>query len=105
MKKSAGKTIVVVYTNIKLSQNEANCKKHYVFNTSDKIKVGDLIESKEYTTAMQVIKILDKTYTYYNLCTSELSDKYTSAAQREVRELILREDKSDAVYARILNKI
>jgi hypothetical protein len=99
------KTIIVIYSNEKLN-NKIDIGKHkrYAFNISSKIKVNDLIESSDYDTNMQVIKILTKPYKYYNRTTGELSDTYTSTAQWEVRTLIIRDNNPDetVVYGRIL---
>ena len=91
------KTIIVVYTATKLTQKEANNLKHYAFNTNDNLKVGDMISSKDYNTPMQVIKVLNKAYDFFNLSNGELSDEYTSTAQRPIRKFIIRTDDDEAV--------
>lgn len=51
------KTILVVYTNVKLTNKEIADNKltKYAFRTSEDVEVGDLIESKDYNKSMQVI--------------------------------------------------
>lgn len=98
------KTVIVVYTATKLSQKEANNLKHYAFNTSDNLKVGDMISSKDYNTPMQIIKVLTKAYNFFNLSNGELSDNYTSTAQRSIRKFIIRNDDDEAVvYGKKIN--
>ncbi|MFI3188405.1 MAG: hypothetical protein QX190_02435, partial [Methylococcales bacterium] len=78
------KTILIIYTNQKLTGILDIAKyQTYSFNTSIDIKVGDLISSKEYSTNMQVIKVIDKALALYNRNTGELSNEYTSTAQGE----------------------
>ena len=82
------KTILIIYTNQKLTGILDIAKyQTYSFNTSIDIKVGDLISSKEYSTNMQVIKVIDKALALYNRNTGELSNEYTSTAQGEIRNL------------------
>ena len=54
------KTILIIYTNKKLIGIIDTSKyQTYSFNTSVDIKEGDLISSKEYSTNMQVVKVLN----------------------------------------------
>lgn len=97
------KTILVVYTNNKVeSQVAIGRMKKYSFNTESEVSVGDLIESTEYKDKMQVVKVLDKSFTYYNSANGNLSNEFTSSSQWEIRTLELRESKSEIVYGKIL---
>ena len=87
------KTILVVYTDVKLTKKEWVSKKQYAFNSST-AKVGDLVQSDDYSTAMQVVMILDKCYKYVNLSTGELSDKRNSTNQFELRRLDIQRRRS-----------
>lgn len=96
------KTILVVYTNEKVTAKEAARMKRYAFNTIAPVKVGDMLQSPEYSTKMQVVKILEKAHKYYNASTGELSDKFNSTTQWEIRDFIIREDSETAVYGKII---
>lgn len=90
------KTIIVVYTDIKLSKADWQTMKRYSFNTRSKVRIGDMIEGDRYSTAMQVIEILDTTYKYVNVGTGELSNKKAAnTKQYEIRELRVNDDKSN----------
>ena len=63
------KTILVVYTNQKLSVEQINNQKmqKYCFRTDSEVKVGDILRSKNYTTSMMVVTdVIDQDYKYYN---------------------------------------
>lgn len=86
------KTILVVYTeNLITSKSKLAGLKHYAFNTDSDIEANTLVESSNYQTPMQIFKVLDKAFKYFNLSTGELSNEYTSTAQREIREMIITE--------------
>ena len=92
------KTILVVYTNEKLTKKEYVSLKPYFFNTFANLKVGDLVRSPDYDADMQVVEVLDKAYKYVNLADDKLSDKRYSTRQFELRELkIATPSKSDNV--------
>lgn len=96
------KTILVVYTNVRLDKKAYVSMKQYSFNTAAKLKVGDLVKSPDYDTAMQVVEVLPKAYKYVNLADGKLSDKRDSTRQFEIRHLVLtdkREEASNVVKA------
>lgn len=94
------RTILVVYTKERItSQKVLRTTKQYSFNTSDEVSVGDMLKSESYNTNMQVVRVLDKSFTYYNAVTGELSDDFKSSAQREIVTLKIRNDEQDVVYA------
>ena len=70
------KTILVVYTNVKLTNKEIADNKltKYAFRTSEDVEVGDLIESKDYGKSMQVTDVIDADYKFYNTQTKDLDD-------------------------------
>lgn len=96
------KTILVVYTNRQMSKKEIAGSKKYAFNTDSDLKEGDMISSQEYTTPMLVVKVLDEHYKYFNHATGELTNKFNSTSQWEIRTLIIREDEEMAVYAKMI---
>ena len=68
------KTILGIYTKNRVAHDVALQKKRYSFNTNLDIKVGDLIKDNSYTTPIQVTDILEKTSSFVNLVTGQLSD-------------------------------
>lgn len=92
-------TIIVVYTPNKASDASIAKKAKYAFNTNCSVQVGDILESSSYNDYMQVVKVLDRSYIYYNKHTGELSDEYTSTGQWHIKELVLREENPEVVYA------
>lgn len=97
------KTILVVYTAEKLTKKEHQTLKRYSFNTSCNIKVGDLLESEHYSTPMQVVEVLSKTYKYVNIKTGELSNKrQANTSQVEIRVLKLATNSAEVI---IVSKI
>lgn len=102
-------TILVIYISKQseriTSKRELRSKKAYAFNTSSEVEEGDLLESPEYTSNIQVVKVLDTSYKYYNASTGELSDSFSSTAQKEIAVLEVRDDDVDIVYASKINTI
>ena len=98
------RTILVVYTDNLLSKNEIAKAKKYSFNTESNLKEGDMVKSSTYSTAMQVVKVLDKSYKFYNSSTGEMSDEFNSTAQWEIKTLVIREDNADVVYGSVIKK-
>lgn len=99
------KTILVIYTDAKvLKKKDLRAKKSYSFNTSSEVKVGDMISTDEYNTNLQVVKVLDKQFKYYNRATGEMSDEFTSTQQHEIATLELREDNHDVVYGSLIKE-
>lgn len=94
------KTILVSY-----GKTASYKKKKYAFNTKSELKVGDLINSPNYDSVMLVEVILEKAYNYCNLQTGELTDEIKSTECVKIRELVMREEKSDVVYGNIVNEI
>jgi hypothetical protein len=92
------KTVLVVYTDNFLSKSAVARAKKYCFNTESDLREGDMIKSKDYTTSMQVVKVLDKSYKYFNGATGELSDEFNSTAQWEIKTLVIKEENNDVVY-------
>lgn len=91
------KTILVIYSNTKVT--EENYAKRYVFKTSDEVKEGDRIKSPKYDTPMQVTKVLDREYKYFNKVTGDLSDEFNNSNQFEIRELKIVEENSNLITA------
>lgn len=92
------KTILVVYNDTLLTTKKQIAKlKHYAFNTESEVVLNERIQANDYDTAMQVIKVLDKAFKYFNMSTGEMSDEYTSTSQREIRDMIITEPFGDDV--------
>lgn len=92
------KTIIVVYSNNKeLSKEVQRLLSKYAFNTKSDVKVGDIIKSNSYDTNMQVVKVLDNSFTYYNKLTGELSNEFTSTSQNEIVEIVVNDKQSDEI--------
>lgn len=82
------RTVLIVYSNYKVTIKEAAGMKHYSFNTDAQLKIGDRIKSDDYDTPMQVVDVLPTSYKYVNLVTGEFSNKRTSTKQFELRHLV-----------------
>jgi hypothetical protein len=98
------KTILVIYTNSLITdKKEISRAKKYSFNTSSKVKVGDLIDADQYDTPIQVVKILPKAFKYFNGSTGLLSDKFDSTTQWEIRTLQIRlKTESEIIYGSLI---
>ena len=95
------KTILCVYSDKgnKLTPREITSMKRYTFNTEAEVKVGDVINSPSYSTPITVVKVLDKSYKFYNSITGDLSDEFKSSSQWDIKTLIIRDpDAPDTVY-------
>lgn len=79
------KTIFVIYTNEKKAN--AGYEKRYAFNTESEVKEGEMIKSDNYKTNVQVVKVLDRSYKYFDRNSGELSDELKSTNQYEIREI------------------
>jgi hypothetical protein len=98
------KTVLVIYTNEKItSKTQIGRLAKYSFNTSSDVKEGDMIKSNEYSSAMQIVKVLDESFAYYNKSTGELTNEFKSSAQWDIRTLIIREEDEEVVYAHKLS--
>jgi hypothetical protein len=99
------KTILVIYTDVFLKDKKSiGSKKVYSFNSASDVSVGDMIETREYDTNLQVVKVLPQAFKYYNQATGDLSDTYTSTLQREIRTLEISDEKENIIYGTIINK-
>lgn len=99
------KTILVIYTNRKITDKKVIGKmKKYSFNTQSEVKEGDMIETRDYDTKLQVVKVLDKCYTFYNGVTGDLSNEYNSTNQWAIRQLEIRNEEVDVIYGKLVNE-
>ena len=99
----ASKTILVVYTDRKITQKaEITKMKKYSFNTEADVKVGDMLSSSAYSTNLQVVRVTESAFKYHNPATGEMSNSFNSSNQSEIKNLIIREDDEDTVYASIV---
>lgn len=91
------KTILVIYTDKKNpSSKEITQSRKYAFRTEESIEVGDILESKNYSTNMYVTDVLDKEYKYINFSTGDLKEEITSAKDTPIR--ILKFGEEDVIY-------
>lgn len=91
------KTVLLIYTQTKLEK--VGYAKRYAFKTNEDLKEGDMLKSDIYTTNMQIVKVLEEDYKYFNKETGELSNEYKSTNQFEIRELKLLDKATDIVFA------
>ena len=90
------KTILVIYTNTQVTKKSEISKfKKYAFLCSDKVKLGDLVDSPNYDTKMQIVAIIDTAYKYHNRVTGLLGNKLNSTQQYENRLLKVTTDADD----------
>lgn len=97
------KTIFVVFTSVPVTSEEIRLMKKYCFNTEDHLSVGDMIKSSSYSGPFQVVRVLDKSYKYFNSSTGDLSNDITSTHQSEIKQVVIREDDNNVVYGKIIN--
>ena len=86
------KTILVVFC------DGNKTEKRYAYNTSSDVTVGDYLLSKDYGSKFRVAKVLEESFTYYNSQTGEMSNKFTSTMQKEIKQLEVRNEETDIVY-------
>lgn len=97
-------TILCVYTNTQVTSNKEIGKlKKYSFNTSSDLKEGDMISTKEYSTNLQVVKVLPKAFKYFNGSTGEMSDEFNSTSQWLIRTLDIREEDEEIIIGKKIN--
>lgn len=95
------KTILVVYTNVKLTNKEIadNRLTKYAFRTSEDVEVGDLIESKDYSKSMQVVDVINTDYKFYNAQTGELRSEINSTKMYPIKTIVFKDEGGLTVYA------
>lgn len=98
------KTILVVYTDTALTTKQISDRKlkKYCFRTEDAFVEGEIIESKAYSTKMQVTDIIDTDYKYYNAVTGELRNDINSTQCYPIKKLVLRDDDELTVYGKVV---
>ena len=63
-----------------------------------------MFSSPSYNTKMQVVKILESSYNYYNASTGELSNAFNSTSQWEIRTLVIREEDEEIIYGNLIKQ-
>jgi hypothetical protein len=97
------KTILVIFTDTKItSEDQIRRIKKYSFNTGEAVVVGDMLESSKYGTKIQVVRVLDKAFIFYNSLTGDMSDSYISSAQSEILTFTFSEQDQNIVYGKKL---
>jgi hypothetical protein len=81
------RTILVVYSDRKLTEKEAKGMKRYAFNTFADVRAGQRIKSPNYNNEMQIVSVLPETFRYYNPNTGDLSNTVNNTNQFEIRSL------------------
>lgn len=100
------KTIIVIYTDSLITnKQELGRKKKYSFNTSSDVEIGDLIKTNAYDTPIQVVKVLNESYKFYNSVTGEMSNDYKSTTQWEIRTLEIREEEQEVIYGTKISNV
>ncbi len=99
-------TILVVYTDHYLNET-CGYKKRYAFNVeAGTVSVGDLLNSPNYNNYMQVVKVLDKAYTYVNRSNGELKDEITNTNDFQIRKLnIVEGGEREVITATRMNEL
>ena len=100
------KTILVVYTDQKLSVEQINNRKmqKYCFRTESEVEVGDVLKSNAYTNNMVVTDVMDSDHKYYNAQSGEMTNTINSTKCYPIKTLVLREEDDSVVYATKVNK-
>lgn len=95
------KTILVVYTDQKLSVEQINNRKmqKYCFRTENEVEVGDVLKSKSYTSNMVVTDVVDADFKYYNAQSGEMTNIINSTKCYPIKTLVLREEDENVIYA------
>ena len=95
------KTILVVYTDQKLSVEQINSRKmqKYCFRTESEVNVGDVLKSKSYTNNMVVTDVVDADHKYYNAQSGEMTNTINSTKCYPIKTLVLREEDENVIYA------
>ena len=96
------KTILVIYTDVEVA--DAGYTKRYAFNTHDDVVVGDMLKSSNYDSNMQVVEVLDECFKYFNKTTGELTNSLNNSFAFPIRELELRDENPNVIYASIIRK-
>jgi len=92
------KTIFVVYGNDTRAYNDCKTKR-YAFNTESDVKVGDKLNSREYSSDMVVKEVLNTSFKYYNNLTGDLSNELTSTAFRDIKTMEIVDRDENVIYA------
>lgn len=95
------KTILVVYTDQKLSVEQINNRKmqKYCFRTESEIEVGDILKSNSYNSNLVVTDVVDADYKYYNAQNGEMTNTINSTKCYPIKTLVLREEDESVIYA------
>jgi hypothetical protein len=68
------KTIYGVYTQTALNSTQLGGKKRYTFNVEDDLPVGSHFKCDQYKTRIQVVEVLDRTFTWVDINSGKLDD-------------------------------
>lgn len=95
------KTILVVYTNEKLTIEQINSRKmqKYCFRTKGEINTGDVLKSNNYEKTMIVTDVIDTDKRFYNTQTGDLTNEITSTKCYPIKELVISENAENVIYA------
>jgi hypothetical protein len=62
-----------------------------------------MISTKEYSTNLQVVKVLSQAFKYFNGSTGEMSDEFNSTSQWLIRTLDIREEDEEIIIGKKIN--
>lgn len=81
------KTIAVVFTKTKVTDDIINKLKHYTFNTKSDVKVGNLITIDGYDSNLQVVAVHIKLYKSYSNVTGQLFEEKEGDSYPAIKEV------------------
>ena len=95
------RTILVIYSNVRVSDAELKNLKKYAFNVDDDtdVNVGDILKSAAYSTRMVVVRVLDERFKYYNAKDGKLSNTFNYSGMADIKLLKVVEEIEDVVVA------
>jgi len=91
------KTILVVYSNERVSDDTK--LKRYAFNTEADVEVGDVLKTNSYDTLLNVVRVLDEAFKYYNAATGKLSNTFDSTKMYDIKKLNVVDAFDDTIIA------
>lgn len=88
-----------------LTAGEIENVKFYSFNTESNLKVGDIVSLENYPTDMQVVEVFESSFKYYNTNTGTFSNEFTSANDREIATLVIKENTIGVIYGTLVKEM
>jgi len=98
------RTILVIYSNVRVSETELKSIKKYAFNTESDVRVGDILDSNSYSTKMVVVRVLDEKFKYYDGKSGKMSNNFDSTNMADIKNLTIVEGYEDSITAMKVNE-